>query len=516
MSLLKRTSRAYVWGQIGRFGEVCLFFAFSLLLARALGPSAYGTYSLGLSAAALAGFVTLLGLAPETFGRFVPEVASTGGLGAVRLLLRKLLLVRCLTVLAMTAVAVLVSFSVFGKSHLGFLGGTLACVLLVFAVRGFYDLLVSYSGALLELRQIAAGKILAGLGAPLFFLVFLTLKRSSASYALLATAIGYLFGVVWLLLPWFRYPESATASYQEISLSRILKFGFFVWIVNFFILVLSDNADVLLVGWLLRDPALVGYYAVGGRLVFRLVMLVLAWVPLFAVASLSQAYLDGGRQKTALVMYAQWRVCILSSVGPLAMLYCFADPIIRVLFSPNYLPSVPVVRILSLLMIGSAVCGFTLHSGILYALNRERLACGIMGTAALFNVLLEIYLVRNMGIDGAAWATGCSYLFLSIAMAMVGAKLVPMKTPWQFSLKVLAAASVAILSTGWLNPASVWPLLATCSLWTAVFVGALALFKPLAETDSQHLRTLSPRLAYLAQRLFVSRARGIAQGQAIW
>ncbi|MGA8153339.1 MAG: polysaccharide biosynthesis C-terminal domain-containing protein [Terriglobales bacterium] len=421
---------------------------------------------------------------------------------------------RSFTVITTVVAAILFSLSSFGQSHLKFLGGTLACVLFVFAVRGFYDLLVGYPGALLELRQVAVAKILAGLSAPLFFIAFLVLKHSSASYALFATAVGYLFGAIWLLVPWFgRDPDSPPVSRQGIALSTILRFGFFVWIVNFFILVLSDSTDVLLVGWLLGDPALVGFYAVGARLVFRLVTLVLGWVPLFAVASINQAYLEGGAEKMALMVRAQWKLSMVSSAGPLALLYCFAGPIIRVLFSPTYLPSVHVVRILSLLMICSAACGFILHSGILYVLNRERLACSIMGGAAAFNILLEIYLVRKMGIDGAAWATGISYLLLSITSATVSAMFVPLQVPWQFNLKVLAAASVAIVLTRWLNPVSLWQLLGACSVWTAVFVAALALFKPLVSADSLHLRKLSPRLGSVAQRLFVSRTAGMEGGQ---
>jgi O-antigen/teichoic acid export membrane protein len=504
MSLLQRTSRAYMWGQIGRLAEACLFFAFSLLLARALGPRTYGIYSLGLSTAALFGFMTLLGLAPETFGRFVPDLASKQGREAVGTLLRKLLLVRGLTVICTVVAVLLFSLSSFGRAHLEFLAGTMACVLFVFAVRGFYDLLVGYPGALLELKEVAVAKILAGLSAPVLFIAFLVFKHSSASYALFATAVGYLLGAVLLAVPWFRRDAgSSVASKSGIALSTILRFGLFVWMVNFFILVLSDNTDVLLVGWLLGDPAQVGYYAVGGRLVFRLVTLVLGWVPLFAVASINQAYLEGGPEKMALMVRAQWKLCMVSSAGPLALVYCFADPIIRVLFSPHYLPSVHVVRILSVLMTLSGACGFILHSGILYVLNRERLACGMMGAAAAFNIILEIYLVRKIGIDGAAWATGISYLLLSITSAVVSGMFVRLQVPWLFNLKVLAAALVAIVSTQWLHPDSIWQLAGAFVLWTAIFMAGLALFKPLAVADSLHLQRVSPRLGLLAQRLFV-------------
>jgi O-antigen/teichoic acid export membrane protein len=514
MSLLKRTSRAYAWGQIGRLAEACLFFVFSLLLARILGPRTYGIYSLAVSTAGLLGFLTLLGIVPETFGRFVPDLAATQGPHAVRVLLRKLLAVRGLTAVGTIIFAVVFSVTTFGQAHLKFLSGTLACVLLLFAVRGFYDLLVGYPGALLELKQVAIAKVLAGITAPLLFLMFVLVHRVSAGSALFITAISYLLGAIWLLVPWIRKePEPHLNASNSIALSQVLRFGFFVWMVNFFILVLSDNTDVLLVDWILGDATFVGYYAVGARLVFRLVTLVLGWVPLFAVASLNHGHLEGGPDKMALVMQAQWKLCMVSAVAPLALLYSFAEPIVRVLFSSSYLPSVHIVRILALLMMCSAACGFTLHSSILYVLNRERLACWVMGTGAVFNVLLEIYLVRRIGISGAAWATGISYLILSITLAIIGAKLLPLRTPWQFNLKVAGAAAVALVASYWLTPDSVWQLVGACSFWTAVFLFTLVLLKPLALADSRHLVNLNPWLGSLAETLFVSRARVLEEEQ---
>lgn len=518
MSLLKRTSRAYVWGQAGRFAEVCLFFGFSLLLARVLGPRAYGIYSLGLSTAGLCAFVTLFGITPETLGKFVPESSATGGPGSVRLLLRKLLAVRGYAVLGAVVVGYVLSRLPFGQSHLQFLEGAVGCVLLVFAVRSFYDLLVGFSGALLELRHVVAAKILAGVTAPIVFLAFLITKHASVRDALIATAIGYLLGVAILFVPWLRPHDGLPPSYKQgaVPLRRILEFGFFAWTVNFFIFVLSDNTDVLLVGWVLGNATSVGYYAVGAKIVFRLVTLVLGWVPLIALASMSQAHIEGGAEKMAAVMQAQWKLSMLSLVGPLALLYCFAGPIVSVLFSPSYLPSVRVVRILCFLMIFSATCGFDLHSGVLYVLNRERLVSCIMGGAALFNILLEIHLVRKMGIDGAAWATGVSYLLLSITMTIVSAMFVPLRIPWLFNLKILAAASIAVVSTHWLNPDSLGQLVVACGSWAAAFLIGLALLKPLAVADSLHLSKISPRLGLLARRLFVHEAAGLEGGDFTW
>jgi O-antigen/teichoic acid export membrane protein len=516
MSFLKRTSGAYVWGQLGRLAEAALFFGFSLLLARSLGPRQYGVYALGLSAAGVCGFLTLLGLGPETFGKFVPELAAAGNLGNVRLLLKRLLVTRFLTVVAAVAAVYLVSRSDYVQSRLRFFEGSLAWILLVFAGRAFYDLLGGFHGALLDLRQVALAKTLAGVTAPLVFLLFAGGRGPSPEVAFLATAAGYLVGAFLLFRGWIRPAREPLAAARTIPFRRILQFGLFTWAVNFFIFVLSDNTDVLLVRWLLGDPASVGYYSVGARLVFRLVTLVMGWVPLFAVASISQANVEGGHDKIAALVQAQWKLTVITVVAPLALLWCFARPIIVLLFSPAYLPSVEVVRILCLLMICSAVCGLYLHSGILFVLNHERLASAIVGSTAVFNVALEIFLVREMGIKGAAWATGIAYIILSITTAAVSAVFVPLRIPWQFISKILFSVFVAALGTHWLAIGSLWELGIVGMVWTVIVGAALTLLKPLGANDSLHLTTISPRMGLLASKLF-ARGAATAEGrQAAW
>ncbi len=516
MSFLKRTSGAYVWGQLGRLAEAGLFFGFSLLLARSLGPRQYGVYALGVSAAGVFGFLTLLGLGPETLGKFVPELTAAGSPGNVRVLLNRLLLMRFLTVVAAVAAAYALSRADYIQSRLRFFEGSLAWILLVFAGRAFYDLLGGFHGALLDLRQVALAKTLAGITAPLVFLVFVGGRGSSAEAAFLATAAGYLVGAIMLLRHWVRPAVEPLATVRTAPFRRILEFGLITWAANFFIFVLSDNTDVLLVRWLLGDPASVGYYSVGARLVFRVVTLVMGWVPLFAVASISQANVEGGHVKIAAVVQAQWRLTVITVVGPLALLWCFARPIIVLLFSPAYLPSVEVVRILSLLMICSAVCGLYLHSGILFVLNHERLASTIVGGAAVFNVVLEIFLVREMGINGAAWSTGIAYVVLSVTTAAVSAIFVPLRIPWQFIFKILIAASAASVSSSWLTITSMGQLLMAGAMWLATFLTALVLLKPLGVTDSVHLRKINSRLGSLASRLFVRGTPTMEGGHATW
>jgi O-antigen/teichoic acid export membrane protein len=240
----------------------------------------------------------------------------------------------------------------------------------------------------------------------------------------------------------------------------------------------------------------------------------MAWVPLIATATVSQAYLESGREGVASMIEGQWKVSVLSLVGPLAFLSCFAGPVVRLLFSTGYAPSVPVVRILCLFMICSALCGFATHVGILYVLDHVRLAAAVFGGTAAFNVASEIWLVRKMGITGAAYATGLSYLLLALATALASSSFIPLRIPWRFNLKVVGATLIAAGSTLWLAPISPGRFAGASLLWVTVFVITLGILKPLDEADSRRLCQLDPRLGLLAGKAFARGAIAAGQGRA--
>ncbi len=505
MSRASQVGRAILWSQLGRIAEVGLFFLFSLFLARTLGPQSYGIYALGLSVAALCGFLTLLGIGPETLGKFLPEVVARSREHGALALLQKLLVLRVGAIAGAVVIAFVCKDWIAREFRLPWLVGSLGLVLILFAVRSVYDLLTYFSSGLLELRRVALAKVIAALAALAIFLLFFLLDRVSVQSALAATAGGYAFGVILLaaLVRRLGSAEPRAGPGEAVSLRRILQFGLFAWMTNFFLFVLSDGADVLLVSWLLKDPAAVGYYAVASKLVFRLTSLLLGWLPLVTIPAFSHAYLEGGAPGLAAAAQAQWKLVVLSLTAPLLLLFRYASEMITLFYSAAYSASVPVMQILCGLMACGAVFGFSLQTGILYALNRERLACAIVAAAALFNIVAGILLIQQLGMNGAAWATGLSFAFFSILSAAVGAFFVPLRVPWQFILKVVAAGLMAVVSTLWLHPASIAALGAACALWGIVFLFCLAILKPLSGADSASLRRVNPQLGSLAERLFM-------------
>jgi O-antigen/teichoic acid export membrane protein len=511
VSLAARVGSAIFWGQAGRLAEAAAFFLFSLLLARVLGPASYGLYALGTSLAGLCGFLALLGLGPETLGRFLPEIARGGRSDRVRRLLGNLLVVRVAAILIVAASVVSFRREIAGRIHFLPAVAPIALVLLLFAARSVLDLLTYFRSGLLDLRRVACAKVAAALAAPLLFLLFFAAHRASADAAWLATACGSAAGVLILAIP-FLAAHPSTGFADPLPLGRILAFGMFTWATNFFVYILGDNTDVLLLGWLLPDRAAIGYYAVGAKIVFSLTWLLVGWAPLVSIATFSEAWQHGGIPRLAALIEAQWKLTVMCVIPPLLLVVRYAREVVAIFYSPAYAPSAGVTRILGALMICAVVCGFSLPAGVLYALNRERVACAAVAGAAGFNVLAEIVLVRRIGIDGAAVATGLSFVLLAVVCAAAARALVPWRFPVRFITKVAASAVLGVASTLWLHPDSLLAFAGACALYGAVFLGCLALLKPLSGGDSAGLHRVNERLGGWAAKLFVDMRATVEEG----
>jgi O-antigen/teichoic acid export membrane protein len=513
MSLAGRVGRAIIWGQAGRVAEATVFFLFYLFLARVLGPTSYGIFAVGMSLAGACVFLTLFGLGPETLGRFVPEVAAGCRRDRARHLLGMLMAVRGVAILAAAALLLVFSRRIGARFHFPLAVESLAIVSLVFAARSIFDLLTFFSAGLLDLKRVAAAKLIAAVVAPVLFLFFWFRHASGVNAAWLATAGSALAGIIVLAVPYLA-PAGASRTLQAdaLPLRRILAFGLFAWATNFFVYVLGDNMDVLLLGWLVPDRAAIGQYAVGAKIVFSLTTLSLGWVTLVSVASLSEAWQRGGVSRLASVVEAQWKLGVLCLVAPLLLLLRFAREIVNIFYSPAYAPSVAVIQVLCGLMICGVGCGFSIQGGILYTLDHERIACAAVGLVAVFNIVGEILLVRRMGIMGAAWATGISYVLAAIVCTVAGAFFIPFHFPWQFIGSVAVAAGAGVASTLWLQPASVISLLAAGALCAGVFFGCLAVLKPLTGEDSAGLHRVNGLLGTWSEKLFVNIRATVKEG----
>jgi O-antigen/teichoic acid export membrane protein len=501
MSLAARVGRAIAWGQAGRVTETVCYFFFYLYLARVLEPAGYGQFATGLGLASACGFLAMLGLGPETLGRFLPEISAAGGPGGVRRALAALVGVRLIAIAAVAGAVFAFRSAIAARLHFSAAAAVFSLVLAVFAARALLDLFTYFTASLLDLRRVAAAKLIVAVLTPGAFLLLAAWVGAGVRAAWLATAAGSCAGILILLAPFLpaRGPSPAPAAASgSIPLRRILAFGMFAWATNIFLYVLGDNTDVLLLGWLVGSPAEVGAYAAASKIAFSLMNLLLGWSALVCVASLSEAWQREGDAKVSQLLEAQWKLGVFCLVGPLLLVARYARDIVLLLYSPSYASGAAVLRIFCLLLACSAALGFSLGISALCATSRQRRACWLVGAAAAFNLLTEIPFVRLAGIRGAAWSTGLSFIVLAIASAVAARQWIRWQAPGEFALKIFAAALLALVPTIWIPAASVRMLAAGASAWAASFVAALVWLRPLGERERSWIERLSPLLGRMA------------------
>ena len=105
------------------------------------------------------------------------------------------------------------------------------------------------------------------------------------------------------------------------------------------------------------------------------------------------------------------RVSFLVCGALLAVLTVFATPLIYVLFSPDFLGSVPLIRILVLGVL--LRCASKLFVPYLNGINRPGIASFAVGAGVLVNLALVVLLLPRIGLSGAAIAMCASYVVSS-------------------------------------------------------------------------------------------------------
>lgn len=503
MNLARRTSRAIAWGQAGRLVEAGLYFLFYLYLARVLGPANYGQFAVGLSLAGACGFLALLGLGPETLGRFLPEISAQSGRAGLRKSLGAVLRIRLASIMVVGGILFMFAPALAARLHFPLLQASLLLLICVFAARSLLDLAMYFLAGLLELRRVAVAKFTAAVVAPAAFLVRVASGGATVRAAWLATALGSAAGAVILLAPFLSSrqlspAQTAPAAARAIPLRRILAFGMYAWATNFFLFVLGDNTDVLLLGWLLRDRAAIGAYAAAAKIVLSLVALLLGWAALVSVASLSEAWQSEGDRAAGRLLEAQWKLGVLCLAGPLLLVGRYAREILAIFYSPAYEAGAPVVRSFAGLMAVYVMLGFSLGTSALCATNRQRRACVLVGASAAFNVAIEIPLVHRFGIRGAAWATGLSFVVLALGSAAAVRRWIDWQPLCRFAAKVFAAGVLALMPTLWIRADSGILLAAAALVWAAGFFASLACIRPLEEREAESLERIHPWLGRVA------------------
>lgn len=260
-------------------------------------------------------------------------------------------------------------------------------------------------------------------------------------YALLINPILGSFLI--FLLNYYKQPVSFSLSPQFSSLKKVASYSVYTFgfsLINYF----TRNLDKLLVGRVFGLAPL-GYYEKS----YRLMMLPVQNLASVITPVLHPVLADYQNDlKSQIDKYLKlMKMLALIGMPVSAFLYFSADQLVLIIFGNQWLPSVPVFKILSL-SVGLQIVGST--AGALYqAINRTK-AMFILGVSnTIINVaglLIGVYVLKS--IEGVAWmwvATLYIGLWNNIVLAKC-AGISVMKTFEPYLPSIIPTAIVAILA----------------------------------------------------------------------
>jgi O-antigen/teichoic acid export membrane protein len=169
--------------------------------------------------------------------------------------------------------------------------------------------------------------------------------------------------------------------------------------------VLDKRVDIILVGAFL-GPVSVGYYVVSKQIVQFLES------PVGALGfALSPTYgsekASGNIKKAGQIYKSALSNTLLLYIPAAAGIFLLAEPTIHLIFGEDYSGATPILQVLSLLIILRSITGIT--SSSLDYLGRARARALAKGVTSILNVFLNILLIPQMGVVGAAIATVITY-----------------------------------------------------------------------------------------------------------
>jgi O-antigen/teichoic acid export membrane protein len=373
----------------------CVGAVASIMIARSLGPVGRGEWAIISSLAILIGTVGTLGL----------PAAGAYAIARARAADRPRMAGAALTLATVMGIAAFAAYAVVGigarpgtgSRGLLLLGAVIAGALLVHAVAQKL-LLTASTVRWFALAQLVPNCVMLTAVAGLAAGGHLTLTATVTASAV-ATTVGALMAALVLrarAASWVR-PSRAWASMRPYLRYALLSFG----VTSLTQIV--QRVDILIVGgYLGSQPA--GLYAVAAQVgdVLLVVPAALGFV-IFRRGALDVQ----SHWPDALRMIAITGAFGLLAAGTVALL---AAPLVRAVFGAEYLGAVDALR---LLMIGIAALGIqAVVSAYVAARGRPRAVFAAWATAALVNIGLNLIVVPDHGIEGAAVVSSLSYLLV--------------------------------------------------------------------------------------------------------
>lgn len=493
-NLLKKIAKGLVWNQLRQFTIFPLSFLLSILLARTFGPDIYGVYSGIMAVIGLLALVSSFGFEGVSLIG-LPKISAGKNSAQISFLIKRLLSIRILITLVIIIFFLanpIIFFQLVGIKAVNKIAMVKLGMLLYFVVFNVNSLLASLYKGLLKFRALYFIEAFNYSMNLLFcFLVLKFTKDLSIIFFALFTA--YLLSTIFFI---FGFKAILLQKQEKFELKKLSGLSFNLYITRFIHYALDKQKDLLLIGYFLQNPMLIGFYSIAGKLSDAFSNLLTMGFGEVTQPSFSETLVRNGEKGLRKIWLVFMRLEMFLTIPCLIFPIMNAKEIISIIYSDKFLPAVPIFQMFAtMLLISSGILGGGTSQKVLYAMAKQNLAFFIVFLSAALNILVAILLIPKYGLLGAAFATGISIIVSVIIELLITIRLIRGTFPIKFLLKIASASLISVYVSSLFNTKdSLLLLLLNGIFYICLYVTMLYLFKPFDSEDRSGVEILNPRI----------------------
>ena len=464
-----------VWGYLPvQAVQAMVGFGAIIAFTRLLTPEQFGHYALAYSIGSLI-HTTFLTWLESVMARFQVVESERGDPGALLGTLNR-------TWLAMVGLIAAVAGPAIAFSPLDpALKLAVGAAIISFSIRGLLRLIQERRRAMGDVRSFAVIEVLLTGGG---FALGVLLAWAGWGGASPLAAVGFLavFVLIWVGPGEIR--QAARGRFDAERLRRYAAYGLPMSLSLIMSLALA-TADRFIIAGFLGDES-VGAYHAGYSVGFRLLDVLFIWLGLAGVPAAVAALERGGPKALAEACREQAELMALLTIPAVVGLALVARPLVEILVGEQL--RAQAAEITPWVALGAFFYGVsTYYFNQAFSLGRRTgLMMLTMAAAAVSNIGLNLWLVPQYGIAGAAWATAASYAFSTVISAILGRRAIALPVPWAVIGRCALAAGIMAAAVQALPASGGWS-----ELLNKAALGALVYALAVLALDGRSRRRLS-------------------------
>jgi O-antigen/teichoic acid export membrane protein len=398
---------------IGMVLSKFITYAYRAVIARYLGPEAYGQLALGLTVLGISSIITMIGM-PEGLKKFIPEAKNHKEERSY--VLSAFLLTIPISIIVTTLIFVSSGFiatEVFNTNS----PESLKSIIQILAFVPIFNALSNVSTATTQAKKFAKYRVITNQIFQNIVQLATTIIFISLGYGILGAAIGWLLGAVLSSFLAFYYLEKKAVSVLTLKgyipkNREMLKFSLPLLMTGVMGTILGWT-DTFFIGYFMNDSQ-VGFY--NAALPTAAIML----IPLQALGALALPSLSEESQKSrkevssVLKTLTRWTITV--TFPAFILMALFSKEMLRLLFGTQYTVAASSLIILS---VGYLFNTSTGHLGeVVKTYSRTDLLFKNTVAKFVINIPLNIFLIPKFGIIGAAGATSLSMILVNSLLVL--------------------------------------------------------------------------------------------------